>query len=179
MALKISRREKYMILFAGGFIFLSLIMQFLVFPMTDRRQSLKKALTSKTKMLENISVLKTEYDQVQQAAKLLEERFRKRPETFTLFSFLDRLAEESGIPKDKVVYIKPSKSDLKNSPYKLAQAEMKLQNLSTVQLKTYLYKLEVEKADNSVFIRKLSINQAGNDKGFIDVVLQAETLEKS
>jgi len=110
---------------------------------------------------------------------LLEERFRKRPETFTLFSFLDRLAEESGIPKDKVVYIKPSKSDLKNSPYKLAQAEMKLQNLSTVQLKTYLYKLEVEKADNSVFIRKLSINQAGNDKGFIDVVLQAETLEKS
>jgi hypothetical protein len=37
----------------------------------------------------------------------------------------------------------------------------------------------VEKSDNSVFIRKISINQAGNDKGYIDVVLQAETLEKS
>ncbi|NJL59662.1 MAG: hypothetical protein HC887_08485 [Desulfobacteraceae bacterium] len=78
-----------------------------------------------------------------------------------------------------MIYIKPSKSDLKNSPYKLSQAEMKLQSLNTEQLKRYLYKLEVEKAESSVFIRKISVNQAGNEKGFIDVVLQAETLEKA
>ncbi len=179
MALKISRREKYMILMGGGFLFLFVVVQFFIFPMTEKRQRLSKMLSSKSKVLENMTVLKAEHDQVHQAAKLLEERFRKRSEGFTLFSFLDRLAEEAGIPKEKVIYIKPSKSDLKNSPYKLSQAEMKLQNLNTEQLKSYLYKLEVEKAENSVFIRKISINQAGNDKGFIDVVLQAETLEKS
>lgn len=179
MALKISRREKLMLLMAGGFICLFIMMQFLVFPMTEKRQRLNKMLSSKVKILENMAVLKTEHEQVHQTATLLEERFRKRPEGFTLFSFLDRLAEESGIPKEKVIYIKPSKSDLQNSPYKLSQAEMKLQNLNTEQLKRYLYKLEVEKADSSVFIRKISVNQSGNDKGFIDVVLQAETLEKS
>ncbi|NJL59661.1 MAG: hypothetical protein HC887_08480 [Desulfobacteraceae bacterium] len=69
--------------------------------MTEKRQRLKKMLSSKGTVLESMGALKAEHEQVHQAAKLLEERFRKRPEGFTLFSFWTDLPKKPEFRRKK------------------------------------------------------------------------------
>jgi general secretion pathway protein M len=72
--------------------------------------------------------------------------------------------------------MKPSTTVQKNSPYKVSQVEMKLQGLTLQQLTTYLYMVETSK--NMIYVKRLSIVKTGKQEGFIDAVLQVETVEK-
>ena len=72
--------------------------------------------------------------------------------------------------------MKPSTSVQKDSPYKISQVEMKLQSLTLEQLTTYLHMIETSK--NMVYIKRLSILKTGKQEGFIDAVIQVETVEK-
>jgi len=72
--------------------------------------------------------------------------------------------------------MKPSKSEQKDSQFKLSAVEMKIQGINMKQLTPYLYMVETSK--NSVFVRRVSITKKGEgEEGFIDVVLQVETYE--
>jgi len=118
--------------------------------------------------------LRSEYEAITQKAHLSKSRFAKRQKGFTLFSFLDRLAGETGL-KDDIIYMKPSTSVQKNSPIKLSKVEMKLQAITLKQLAAYLYR--VETSENVVTVKRLSISKTGKQKEFIDAVLQVETFE--
>jgi general secretion pathway protein M len=173
--MKLNRREKYAVIAAGFFICLFIVMKLLVFPFMEKKERLEKSLQAKTKMLTEMLVLQSEYNDLKKNAELSKIRFAQRPPGFTLFSFLDRLAGEVGI-KQNISYMKPSKSDQKDSQFKLSAVEMKIQGINMKQLTPYLYMIETSK--NSVFIRRISITKKGEgEEGFIDVVLQVETYE--
>jgi general secretion pathway protein M len=125
-------------------------------------------------MLEQMQKLQSEYAALTQSEKTSKSRFRRRPKGFTLFSFLDRLAGESGI-KDRISYMKPSKKAQKNSPYKISRVEMKLEAISLEQLANYLYGIET--SQNMVDITKISISKKDKKQGLLTAVLQVETVE--
>jgi general secretion pathway protein M len=125
-------------------------------------------------MLEQMQKLQSEYAALTQSEKTSKSRFRRRPKGFTLFSFLDRLAGESGI-KDRISYMKPSKKAQKNSPYKISRVEMKLEAISLEQLTNYLYGIET--SQNMVDITKISISKKDKKQGLLTAVLQVETVE--
>jgi len=174
MARKLTRREKYSIYAASGIICLFVLIQFIVFPTVDKREHLKRTLQVKTKILEEMIALKSEYDAINKKTDLSKVHFARREKGFTLFSFLDKLTGEAGI-KDHITYMKPSTSVQKNSPYKISKVEMKLQGLTLQQLTSYLHMVETSK--NMVRIKRLSISKTGKQEGFIDAVLQVETSE--
>lgn len=174
MTLKINRREKYAIYVATGCVFLFVLFQFIVFPIFEKRTHLKNSLQVKTKMLEEMHILKSEYEAIKEKNEWSEARFSKRKQGFTLFSFLDELAGEADV-KEHITYMKPSKSAQPNSKYQISMVELKLQQITLKQLADYLYK--VETSENMVSISRLSIQKTGKEEGFINVVLQVETLE--
>lgn len=174
MARKLTRREKYAIYAVVGVICLFVLIQFFVFPSIDKRKRLKRTLQGKTEMLDKMVALKSEYEAIKKRNNLSKEHLANRKKGFTLFSFLDKLTGEAGI-KDNMIYMKPSTSVQKNSPYKISQVEMKLQGLTLQQLTTYLHMVETSK--NMVDIKRLSISKTGKQEGFIDAVLQVETSE--
>ncbi len=174
MARKLTRREKYSIYAASGIICLFVVIQFIVFPTVDKRENQERALQVKTKMLEEMVALKSEYDAINKKTDLSKVHFARREKGFTLFSFLDKLTGEAGI-KDHITYMKPSTSVRKNSPYKISKVEIKLKGLTLQQLTSYLHMVETSK--NIVRINKLSISKTGKQEGFIDAVLQVETSE--
>ena len=174
MARKFTRREKYSIYAAAGIICLFVVIQFIVFPTVDKREQQERAVQVKTKILEEMVALKSEYDAIKKNTDLSKGQFARREKGFTLFSFLDKLTGEAGI-KDHITYMKPSTSVRKNSPYKISKVEMKLQGLTLQQLTSYLHMVETSK--NIVRIKKLSISKTGKQEGFIDAVLQVETSE--
>jgi len=158
---------------AGFFVCLFVIARLIVIPFLEKRDRLERAVQAKTKTLNEMIALKAEYDNLKRETELSENLFAKK-KGFTLFSFLDKLAGETGI-KERIKYMKPSKSDKKDSKFKQSQVEMKLQGINMKELTPYIHKIETSK--NSVFIRKISIRKKGKGEGFIDVILQIETFE--
>jgi general secretion pathway protein M len=175
MVKKLTKREKYAIYALSGAIFLFILFQFIVFPSIDKRKRLERTLRIKEDILSEMMTLKSDYDAIEKRTSLAKVRFENREKGFTLFSFLDRLTGKARI-KEYVTYMKPSTTVQKNNSYKISQVEMKLKGLTLQQLTTYLYMVETSK--NMVNIKRLSISKTGKQEGFIDAVLQVETVEK-
>lgn len=174
MARKLSRREKIIVYAAAGFLGLFVIVQFGVFPLVEKRSRLMRGLAFKTAALEQITAFKAEYEAMRSQGDLARRRYENRNRDFTLFAFMDQLAGETGI-KGHIAYMKPTKTEQKDSPYKVSQVEMKLQDITLKQLSTYLY--QIETSDQMVAVKRMSITKKGKNEKAVDWVLQVETLE--
>ena len=126
---KLNRRERYAILLGVGVVGIFLIVQFIIEPIFSQTEYKKNTLQTKARMLEQMRQWQAEYEALTQKVSVSESRFRNREQGFTLYSFLNRLAGETGI-KDRIANMKPSKKVQKNSPYKLSQVEMKLEAIT-------------------------------------------------
>jgi len=174
--IKLSRREKLALLAAAGFVALFIVIQFIVFPLFDKKERLERGIAVKTNAIVEMQRLQAEFDQLKSQADQSKVRFDKRPQGFTLFSFLDQLAGQTGV-KDKIAYMKPSKTAQKNSPFSISAVEMKIQGVTLRQITQYLHK--VETSPNMVTIKRLSISKTEKKPGFVNAVLQVETFESS
>ncbi|UCF90946.1 MAG: type II secretion system protein M [Desulfobacterales bacterium] len=171
---KLNKREKYIVYGVAGLIGLLILVQLIVKPVLDRRDRLQRNLQATAIMLEEMRRLQTEYQGLQDKAEVLQARFGRRAQDFTLFSFLDRLAGEAGI-KDRISYMKPSRTFERTTAYKISRVEMKLEAITLEQLAAYLH--GVETSENMVSIRKASISKKDQTQGLLNAVLQVETLE--
>ncbi len=175
MVKKLTKREKYAIYALSGAILLFILIQFIVFPSIDKRKRLQRTLQVKEEILLEMITLKSDYDAIEKRTNLAKVHFENREKSFTLFSFLDRLTGKARI-KEYVTYMKPSTTVQKNNLYKISLVEIKFKGLTLQQLTTYLHMVETSK--NMVHIKRLSISKTGKQEGFIDAVLQVETVEK-
>jgi general secretion pathway protein M len=96
-----------------------------------------------------------------------------REENFTLFSFLDRLAGESGV-KDSITYMKPSTEESEQGNRRLSLVEVKLEAVSLESLVSYIYMIETSRS--MVFVKRLSISRQEKDIGGVDAVMQVVTV---
>jgi general secretion pathway protein M len=172
--LNLQRREKMAVTAAAIALGVFLLLQIIVFPVINRGGNLRQQIKSKTQALEEMNTLKVEYASISRYSNDMESGIEKRPRTFTLFSFIDKLAGTSGI-KGNIVYMKPSTSNLKNSSHTLSTVEIKLNALTMEQLTTFLY--GIEDSANMVWIRRLSISKGDNNQSLLNSVLQVETFE--
>lgn len=172
MIRKLSNRERYSIFTALVLLVVFVFFQFICFPAMDRRDRLQSVYRSKGQMLEEMQKLKVEYIALGEKAKQIKAKFSKREKSFTLFSFLDRLARDVGV-KNNIAYMKPTRSVQKNRSIKISSVEMKIQSVGISKLADYLFKAET--SPNMVVIRRASITKKG--KTGIDAVLQVEAME--
>ena len=170
----LNKHQKYVVYAASGLIALFILIQFIISPIINKRERLTRTLQAKTKTLEEMHILQSEYDIIREKAVTYKKRFEARNKDFTLFSFLDRLADKSGI-KNHITYMKPSTSAREKSGYKVSKVEMKLQSITLKQLTSYLHGVETSK--NIVSIKRISIVKTGIKEGYVNVVLQIETVE--
>lgn len=174
MGIQLNKREKTAVSVAVACVCLFVLWQFAVEPFLGKRRQLRSAIAARTQTLADIRALRAEYESLREKGALFQKQFARRDKSFTLFSFLDRLAGESGI-KGNITYMKPSSVDQPDSRYKLSLVEMKLTALNLEQLSGYLFRIET--SPNMVTVKRLSVTKAGKDKDLLNVVLQVETLE--
>ena len=172
--MNLNKREKYAVYAASGLIAFFILVQVIIFPIINKKERLERTLQAKTKALEEMCILQSEYGIIREKAGLSKKRFEARKKDFTLFSFLDRLADKSGI-KNHITYMKPSTSAREKSGYKVSKVEMKLQSITLKQLTSYLHGVETSK--NVVSIKRISIVKTGIKEGYINAILQIETVE--
>ncbi len=175
MVKKLTKREKYTLYALSGAILLFILIQFIVFPSIDKRKRLIRTLQVKEDVLLEMITLKSDYEAIEKRTNFAKASFENREKGFTLFSFLDSLTGKARI-KEYVTYMKPSTTVQKNNSYKISQVEIKFKGLTLQQLTTYLHMVETSK--NMVHLKRLSISKTGKQEGFVDAVLQVETVEK-
>lgn len=149
-----------------------LLVQFIVRPALEETGRLKRTVGYKTEVLQDMKRLKAEYEALMRNAQQQKHRYASRPQGFTLFAFLDKLAGEAGI-KDRIAYMKPS-SSVQKSGATVSVVEMKLQAITLEQLIAYLY--AVETSENMVTLRRASFLKQGKDQPALDAILQVETV---
>lgn len=172
--LNLNKREKAAVSAAGVFIAFFVLIQFIISPVFERRNELRERLSSKKEMLLEMNKLQGDYFVMQKKLEISRQGFAKRPPGFTLFSFLDKLAGETGV-KNSISYMKPSSVEGENSGVKLSKVEMKLQGININDLVSYLY--GIENSENMVVVRRLSITKGGQGNNLLSVVIQVETIE--
>ncbi|MBW1822221.1 MAG: type II secretion system protein M [Deltaproteobacteria bacterium] len=170
----LNKREKYAVYATSGLIAFFILIQVIISPIINKKERLTRTLQAKTKILEEMHILQSEYGIIREKARLSKKRFEARNKNFTLFSFLDRLADKSGI-KNHITYMKPSTSAIEKSGYKVSKVEMKLQSITLKQLTSYLHGVETSK--NIVSIKRISIVKTGIKEEYVNAVLQIETVE--
>ena len=174
LPLQINKREKIAIWIGAGVIGLFLLLQLIINPFFAGRQRLYRQIDVQTKTLQEMRTLQLEYASIQDKADDVRASVAARKTGFTLFSFLDTLAGQTGL-KDRIAYMKPSTSTQPDLPYRMTTVETKLQAITLKQLLNYIYRIETSR--NMVKLARLSITKTGKQAGTIDAVLLVETFE--
>lgn len=170
----LNKRERYGIMLAAAVIAIFLMAVLIVEPFLNRTAAMRNSLQTKSDMLGEMQKLQSEFNTLKQQTTVSKSRFQGRKRGFSLYSFMDRLAGESGI-KNQITRMKPTKTVQKNSPYKISRVEMKLEAITLEQLTNYLHGVETSK--NMVDIKKISISKKDKKQGLLTAVLQVETVE--
>jgi general secretion pathway protein M len=172
--INLNRRER-LVVFAGvAFVVLFLFFQLVIQPVFEKRELLAQRLESRqkalTQMLEMAGSFQTLQSNVLQAKGI----YASRPQGFTLFSFMDRVAGETRIKKN-ITYMKPTSTTDETTGVKISYVELKFQDVTMEDLAAYLFK--VETSENMVRVNRLSVSKAGETDGLLSVVMQAEAVE--
>ena len=168
------KHERFIITCGALAVGLLMVLQFVIFPIFDQRAALRKRVKANMLNLQAMQSMQAEMQAVSASTNTTQQQLQRRPEGFTLFSFLDRLAGATDV-KQNIVYMKPSNSKLKNSSYVLSIVEMKLQSLSMEQLVNFLH--GVENSAQHIWVKRMSINKGDKDEGLLTSVLQVETFQ--
>ncbi len=170
----LEKREKYVITLGAAVLLLLFIFHFILSPLFTSRKRLQRSIADKQNELHQITELKKEYEDVASKVGDIAVMVEKRQEDFTLFSFLEKQANESKV-KERVKYMKPSMEE-GEGPLQNAIVEMKLEQITLVQLVDFLEL--VESTEDVVSVGRISIQDSGKEEGLLDVIMQIVTFVK-
>ncbi len=168
-------REKVILTLGLAAMAITLFAYWVVFPLMDRRERSERQAVVREKELREMAAYQKEYEQIQKESRHTATLLAKRAPDFSLFSFLDQLAGTTGIKK-KIVYMKPSSVRDPEKQYNLSRVEIKLDDVNLDQISRFLYRIET--SPHLINVPRLSIKQTKQEGGFLEAVLQVETLER-
>ncbi len=171
--MQLAKREKHLVSFAGGVLFLLIVFHFLINPFFEKKDFMRREVSRQQADLDEIIQLSAKYKALKKGDHGIHKILENRKKSFTLFSFLEQEAAKSDI-KDRIKYMKPSTSQ-GTGQYKESVVEMKLEGITLKQLVSYLYRIESQ--ENAIGLKRASIKENKKEPGYIDVVLNVLTVQ--
>jgi len=164
----ISRRDRTALTVGAIVLLVFVLVQFVLFPLLDKRRRLEKTVTSRRQHLAEMQAMQQRYSRLHARSSGLEEQLAKRAGDFSLFSFIEQQGGQAGV-KEHIAYMKPSTMTGKGA-LREVMVEIKLQAIGLAQLVRFLD--SIESPQNVVEIKRISIQENTKNKGTLDVVLQ-------
>ena len=173
--IRISGRDRKVLIIGGAVVLLFLILQFGLFPLMDNRDRTRKGLAAREKAMVEVRELQVRYRELHGKANALMEQLGGREAGFSLFAFLEQMAAQSEVKKN-IAYMKPSESAGDEGPFKEVLVEIKLQDVSLKQLVVFLQLIEAP--DKIVALKRISIQEGKKETGTLDVIMQVVSLDR-
>lgn len=169
----ISKREKNTLMVGIVFLVIFFGYRLVIAPVFENKQILQRSISGKQASLEEMNAQLEQILSINKQSDFQTRALARRPANFSLFSFLDSQALQSGV-KENVDYMKPFTRNSENSKYQVATVKVKLKEVYLKELVDFLYR--IESSNNGVVITSLSLTKAGKLKNKLDAVLETETL---
>ena len=170
---RLEKREKYILLFGIFFVVGFIVLQAIVLPYVEARQTMTRSLSRNESELVDIQLLRQEYLELKSRQGDIEKRLTERTPGFSLFSFLEEQAAATKV-KNSVTYMKPTANEI-DEGFNESIVEMKMERVTLDQLVAFLVKIESE--EKIVSIQRISIQENGQEEGLLDTVLSIKTFE--
>jgi len=147
---------------------LFLLVQFVLFPLLDKRKRLNRGISIRQKGLVEMQEMQSRYTQLSRQSNTLEQLVSRRSGEFGLFSFLEKMAAEAEV-KENIAYMKPSDAT-GDGELQQSMVEMKLNAINLKQLVSFLER--IESPENIVELKRISIQENKKQEGTLDVIMQ-------
>ena len=166
-----STRQSVLIAVASV-ICLFAVLQWLVLPLADYSSGLERDISVSRQRLQEVLELGREYEQV---GSRVSETGDSGMETadFSLYSFLDRLAERQGL-KGSIVFMRPSTNQVSGG-LEREIVRLRLRGVSMDDLVAYLYQLE--DADSPVRVGDMTVRSRQGAGQGLQVDLRVSVLK--
>ncbi len=160
-------RERAAIVLALGAVLCFVLIQFVLFPMSDAVKRLESAVQTKQDELSELRRITAQYQRLgaQQQGKK-----GATADGGSLFSILERLAAKEGL-MDEIDYMKPGGARL-DTHREEKWVEVKLSEMTLKQCTNYLYNLQ--SFGKGIYIKRLSARKDGE---YLDLILQPAVIE--
>ncbi len=172
----LNKREKIMVFGTAAVIVVFVLIQLMIVPVFEKRSILQKRLAARQEIYAEIQAMQKEYQTMRHHVESARNRFENRTANFTLFSFLDRLAGETGV-KNSIAYMRPSSTVAEDSGVKRSRVELKVQDVALRDMAAFLHGIETSR--NMVVVKRLTINKSGPQNSLLTAILQVETIEEA
>ena len=171
----LTERDRFVLLAGLAAVMIFALLKWGVFPALDQRDKVQRQVTVKISEVVELKQLQTEYEQMQSAYERSRNALRKRPAAFSLFSYLDALAGQTGL-KNKIAYMKPTTLEEGDTSVRLSRVEMKLEDVTLDQVSRFIFQIEM--SPNIISVPRLALTRKTQGReGTLEVVLQVETPE--
>ncbi|NOQ46481.1 MAG: hypothetical protein GQ559_07390 [Desulfobulbaceae bacterium] len=171
--MQLAKRDRIALGIGGSVVLLFILLQFILFPMLDKRERLEKGISVREKAIVQMRDMQVQYQALHQQNNSLTRRLSARRPGFSLFSFLEKMAAQTEV-KQSIAYMKPSNT-VGDGPIKQTMVEMKLQGISLKQLVNFLGLVESKK--NIVALKRVSIQKNKKIEGTLDVIMQVISID--
>jgi len=151
---------------------LFLLVQFVLFPLFDKRKRLNRGISIRQKGLVEMQEMQSRYTQLSRQSNTLEQLVSRRSGEFGLFPFLEKMAAEAEV-KENIAYMKPSDAT-GDGELQQSMVEMKLNAINLKQLVSFLER--IESPENIVELKRISIQENKKQEGTLDVIMQVISL---
>jgi general secretion pathway protein M len=173
--MQLTGREKKMVALAGAALGVFVLLQLVVFPLVEHRARLQKRVQTREKAVEEMRVLKEQFQRLRQQSGSMASQLTQRQEGFSLFAFLEQNADEAEV-KDHIASMKPSESQ-DGAVLTQSRVEIKLQAVSLQQLLSFLDRSE--SPENLVGVVKIAIQENTKEEGSLDVTLVMVSVDQA
>ncbi len=170
---KLSKRQQVILSMGGSLALILLLIQFFLLPFLDAKRTLNQAIRNNEKIFGEMTLLAREYHELKRKTERIRQALAARPREFTLFSYLERIAGQTGV-KSNIKYINASKGAV-TGPYEEMPVEIKLEKITLRQLTDFLYLLE--SAQELIKINRIAISKMKESPEYLAAQIQAATIQ--
>ena len=170
--MKLTRREKQVMVAGAVFLGLAAIFQVFVRPALGRVKTLRRVVLEKQQVLDELRLKSQEYDSISSELDKMRRQIEKEQEDTRILSVVEQIQKDCGLVQ-KVVYMKPTTIAI-DDRYEQTSIEIRLQDVTLNQLIQFLW--EIESSKLFAGIRTLDIKCGTRDTSLLDTALTIASL---
>jgi len=160
------RQKQLLVAAVGVVLFLGLALG-VVHALVGARERLELKIATDERRLQELLELEQAYRQFTAENAGLKEALTKRRQDFTLFGFLEALANRDGL-RPQIEFMRPSVKAL-NETFQEEQVEMRLNGVGVKSLIAYLY--HIETAPEQIRVKRLTMRPQQRNPALLEVNL--------
>lgn len=166
------RERRYL---RGALIVVALLaaIQFFYLPLREARKTFTQGIATQEKLLQDLLVQVAEYEKLKQRTDDFQRRLALRPRDFSIFSYVEKQAAESGV-KGNIRAMTVGRGAT-TGPYDEIPLDIRLERLTLKQLTQFLALLE--SPDAFLQVKKIAVTRMKEPAGYLAVGLQVATYQ--